>query len=274
MIMLNLQFFKKDESLFMKQVSKCIGVMLFVLSFSIPATADTVLFDNFSQWSYSFNSNATYTIGSAGGSLTANASPDGEFEASIVLDVSAWDNYSIFVPFDSYWHGEGNPDNWANLQLIFSNDSAMYVCGMTRSSDTEGPVGGEYISEWFESEYEMALPPNWGFADTGEGGGVISDVSSGVLGATVMDNTIYSWYSTDTNPDNFVVISSLQMTNLTGPYNVTVNLRYVSDGEANGGVNFSNLQYGQTASVPIPGAVWLLGSGLVGLVVAHRKKRN
>lgn len=274
--MLNLQFFKKDESLFMKQVSKCIGVMLFVLSFSIPATADTVLFNDFSQWSYSVNSNASYTIGSAGGSLTATASPDGELEASIVLDVSTWDNYSVFVPFDSYWHGEGTLGNWAELELVFSNTSATYACGMSRSSDTEGPVGGEYISEWFESEYEMALPPSWVFADTGEGegGGVILDVSSGVLGATVMDDIIYSWYSTDTNPDNVVVISWLQMTNLTGPYDLTVNLSYVSDGAVDGGVTFSNLQYGQTASVPIPGTVWLLGSGLVGLVAAHRKKRN
>ncbi len=120
----------------------------------------------------------------------------------------------------------------------------------------------------------MALPSSWVFADTGEGGGVILDVSSGVLGATVMDDIIYSWYSTDTNPDNVVVISWLQMTNLTGPYDLTVNLSYVSDGAVDGGVTFSNLQYGQTVSVPIPGTVWLLGSGLVGLVAAHRKKRN
>jgi len=248
MIMLNLLFFKKDESLFMKQVSKCIGVMLFVLSFSIPATADTVLFNDFSQWSYSVNSNASYTIGSAGGSLTATASPDGELEVSIVLDVNAWDNYSVFVPFDSYWHGEGTLGNWAELELVFSNTSVTYACGMSRSSDTEGPVGGEYISEWFESEYEMAIPPSWVFADTGEGGGVILDVSSGVLGATVMDDIIYSWYSTDTNLDNVVVISWLQMTNLTGPYDLTVNLSYVSDGAVDGGITFSNLQYGQTVS--------------------------
>jgi hypothetical protein len=46
--------------------------------------------------------------------------------------------------------------------------------------------------------------------------------------------------------------------------------------DASGGplVGFDALSFGEGAVVPIPGAVWLLGTGLIGLIGARRKFKN
>ena len=77
-------------------------------------------------------------------------------------------------------------------------------------------------------------------------------------------------YLEDTSFGDFVGITS------TEPF-TSVDIRPWIGGEpfwAYAFMNLDDLYVGAASPVPVPGAVWLLGSGLVGLIGISRKRKN
>jgi hypothetical protein len=105
---------------------------------------------------------------------------------------------------------------------------------------------------------------SWNFAPA-EGGTAAYGTVNGTLKST--DGSIHWYYGSDADTGGKTALSSFGLSdtfNFTGNYTIT------------GGENSSNITYNLTGTVaanpvPIPGAVWLLGSGLMGLVGLRRR---
>ncbi len=72
--------------------------------------------------------------------------------------------------------------------------------------------------------------------------------------------------TTFTNPDGTPIDAATFNSNMSHVTELWIRGEYINGGDTEG------LDNVQVRAVPIPGAVWLLGSGLIGLVVANRKR--
>ena len=94
----------------------------------------------------------------------------------------------------------------------------------------------------------------------------------------VADNSIAT-----THNDNYNLFTNVQSYYWSGseyaPYPGSAWYYYITNGVQSSGGKVSNNQYawavhsGDVAAVPVPGAVWLFGSGLIGLLSFTRKKK-
>ncbi len=258
--LLRLKFLCNKGLSFPKKTVFLIPGIFLLLIFSVTVHAQVEI--PFSDPGWSFDGDAPYSINPGNGHLTITASPDQHLEANYVLDSIPWHNYYVVVPFYNYWHDdEDSLCNWADFEFELFNASEMHEFGAGRHSDTEDAPDIETIGFWYN------------FNDVDQGGGNTEPYSlpAGALGISVIDNNIYAWFSTQ--PGSFSILSTWEYPTIDEPYQINFDIEYGIDekSSAGGGVTFGNLQYVEISAVPVPSAIWLLGSGLIGLV-GFRKK--
>ena len=141
---------------------------------------------------------------------------------------------------------------------------------------------------WFDTTPDFDFNADTGFANhdfiiSGSvSGGSGTLLSGGVLGVTSIDYMVNSYDTNVFDPDTIVggnSVFTLQITNLTNAAflaGITDNANSVN-GTTIGGDDLLLAADGNLAlqAVPVPPAVWLFGSGLIGLVgIARRKKAS
>jgi hypothetical protein len=102
------------------------------------------------------------------------------------------------------------------------------------------------------------------------------------LGLTIQNNATYSIKLYDINQSGTASTAFYTSNNYTGPIDLSGFSSYLADGKilakisntasaSNQKVNLNNVSL-QVQTVPLPGAAWLLGAGLIGLIGARRKQ--
>ena len=102
--------------------------------------------------------------------------------------------------------------------------------------------------------------------------GNVSSWSDGDLGANFDTSADYAWYLTNAGRAGYVTVDATSGDVILRGWSSLA----ASDAYATGGfyesLPVSWLLYRDTTVIPVPAAVWLFGSGLVGLVVVARRK--
>ena len=235
------------------------ALLLSVFGFSSVSFAAQI---NFNSWSAAGGSGYTWNV--SDGAWTGSdvvpsvpSSPEGLF-----INGSAATNYTLTGKMKV----EGTSDNdMIGLVFGYQDDSHYYALDWKQAAQTYSNTFADEGFTLFRID-DSSAPDFWNHPTDS------SDILFTQYGSDEgwADNTEYDFTLTYT-PTSFSIVISDGMSTLfshteTGSF---------ADGRY-GAYNFSqaHTRYSdfQVSSVPIPGAVWLLGSGLLGLAVVRRRK--
>ena len=216
-----------------------------------------------------------WTIGTAtyqtSGSNTAVNPGSGNDQYKLIYDTDlqiTWLDYSApYAIWGDYVTGLGGQDEWANTlggSLTVNMNSGYstsndWTTGWRLPSAGASPTGGydqtsSEMGHLFYNELGMDSNPVGGLTTTAE-----------LNSSEYFDNLIASWYWSGTGY-------------AAGPhYAWTFNMGGGDQYGVSKGVSTGYglaVRSGQVSAVPVPGAIWMLGSGLISLVTLSRRKKG
>ena len=164
-------------------------------------------------------------------------------------------------------------DQFLNLGVIFSStDGAVGVVGAP--SDAFSPsnvIGGSSVGNtlpvlnYFEPILLQFISPNTTIPATTTKVGAWNDPTGSLIQLSVFDINGNLLESAQADQGFFIGISN--------PLIASVTFSYVSTQSVNG-FSLDDVTFGPVSAVPLPAAVWLFGSGLIGLVCAAKRKNT
>ncbi|MBU1056544.1 MAG: VPLPA-CTERM sorting domain-containing protein [Proteobacteria bacterium] len=253
--------------------------LVFLMSFFFigAASANTVIDYTLSDgWTYESKYPATLSLSNhPSGGITANINVgSGIVDGGLTASIHDLPGFSIFNDgFIQLEYGSltrtisGSASSSLNLELEFYD-----------SSDTRNQIGISLwmyngllgFGTWFENDLGLDLslgePVPIGLsAEEGALGLYFHDSSVSPYFKDIDSNVIYPLADWDLS-----AISAMSLPSVDNDFEAET----IGGGTVMGSVNLQRIVYGSGAPappVPIPGAIWLLGSGLVGLVGIRRK---
>jgi hypothetical protein len=176
-------------------------------------------------------------------------------------------NYDSNLNNSPYWNtGSGNPDVWKNLGTttnygVQSGELALHPGGLFSGSDKPFAVVRWTAPTDIPADSTITISGAFGAGDTG-------GVSYYILYDNVSSSPLPFEYINESNTKSF---------NLTRTVSAGDTIEFIVGPDSNGSNYAGNTPLSVTiglSSVPLPGAVWLLGSGLLGLAGLRRKLRK
>jgi hypothetical protein len=160
--------------------------------------------------------------------------------------------------------------------LFTTNGVGTFSAGATINPGVQGPIDGNaltvamgYIEAYAQanSSYFSATSPNSAISAAGSASGFNSTLWGTTFGTAINFNNSATGLGSD-QLVSFIALGATDVSDLGGvPVSTTYGGKFHIDG-ATGTVSYLGV-----SAVPVPAAVWLLGSGLVGLVGISRRKQ-
>lgn len=250
-------------------------VALMLLLGSLPAMAATATFDDLSLASESYHNNSAFTSGDATFSNNYNAS------------WGSWDGFAYSNMTDTTTPGYGNQfsaitGGGVNGSSNYGVSYMGYSTPPTITYTSSGAISGMYVTNTTYAYLSMrdgdAYAKQFGgtSGDDADWFKLTINGSSGGVSAGSVDFYLADYRFADNSQD--YIINDWTWVDLSGLGNVdTLTFSETSSDTGAYGMNtpaYFALDDVTSSPVPIPGAVWLLGSGLFGLIGIRRRKQG